>query len=491
MGRIFLVMVLGAALFFVGAYYAGLLEGDPTTKVTQGPGVVKVADITELGDDLYENKPFPKIAPAKKNVATPIVLPGVMNPIDVEEVPSQVPGRILFIGDQVDDSVVLAAGSAAFLAEPYYPAKVKTGGEEVFKFYRRLYEGQMVTQGQILAMIEPAKAWGEVKAKQAKVDLAIAEKDAAIHGENEGKERYDRAIKLFSMRPPAIAKEDLGSAKLTYEKLRSERIGKEAGVVMAKIEKELAVTELDLHEIRAVTPRSHVSIKSIVRQLGGAVKQLDPVIVVQSLERLQAEALIEEQYFAVIKDRLGAQNLANVKDKKPITATIEPTILEKPHFEFHGHDLDVTSVAVSRDMRIVSGCEDKSVGVWEVGMAAPVKKLDHDDAVKVVVCTPAAAGVNLCLAGCANGSIYLWDLDAKDDEAKPIKIVEKAHGDTAAITSLAFSPDGKWFASGASDGSIRMSNADGTELYKFIPENGVKQCHEDAVTALHFTPQSR
>src|SRR5262249_42757370 len=150
--------------------------------------------------------------------------------------------------------------------------------------------------------------------------------------------------------------------------------------------------------------------------------------------------------------------------------------------------LDVTCVAVARDMRIVSGSEDQTVCVWEIGTRAPLKKLEHEDAVLAVACTPAAADKNLCLSGCSNGSIYIWDLDAKSEEPK---IIEKAHGHDARITALAFSLDGKVFASGGSDGSIRLWKSDGTELYAFIPENGVAQSHEDAVTSLTFTPQCK
>src|SRR5262249_35727823 len=83
---------------------------------------------------------------------------------------------------------------------------------------------------------------------------------------------------------------------------------------------------------------------------------------------------------------------------------------------------------------------------------------------------------------------YIWDLDAKSDEPK---IIEKAHGHDARITALAFSLDGKVFASGGSDGSIRLWKSDGSELYAFIPGNGVGQCHEDAVPSLAFPPQCK
>lgn len=477
MARIFLVMLVAAGLFLAGAYYAGLLTDSPGQFPDVGTEPTsEVADIKDLGDDLYKRADFPLILNWDGPASAPVVLHGIMNPIDIEEVPSQVPGQVLFIGDPVDDALVLAAGSAPFLAEPYNYVPISAGVETNFKFYRRHYEGKPINEGQMLAMIQPAKALAEVEAKTAKVKLAMAEHEAAIAGEAEGYDRYVRADKLYNQKPRAIALEDLGAAKLTWKKLEGERKAKEQSVRVAEIERKQALIDLSYFELRSIMPFKQSAIKTIVKQTGAAAKQLEPVLFVQNLDRLQAEALIEEQY------------LPHLKDQKVVTATIEPTIIDRPMYEFPGHDRDVTSIAVTRDRRIVSGSEDKSVCVWKVRRLAPLRRMEHDDAVRVVACSP-AGDKQLCVAGCANGSIYIWDLDGSDEE--PLKLLPKAHGDNAGITSVAFSPDGKSFASGGSDGSIIVWSADGTERYKFEARRGVAQNHEDAVTALHFTQQCR
>ena len=464
------------------------------------PPAQKLVPEEKLGSDLYEVKPFlPVELPKRRGTNDQIVFVGNLNVLEQEDVSVEVPGRVIFIGIPVDDSAVLAAGSAAFLAEPYYNTKIWAGRTKIVKFFRRLYEGDTVDQGtiqQVLGMINPAEAIGTVMEKEAKIKYAIAEHKAAQAAEEEGRERYVRAKKLYDK--GGISKEDLGAAILTKEKLISEQLTKFESIKLAEIEKDQADIKLRQHEVRALMPHNRFTIKSISRQTGYYVKQLEPtVMTVQNLDRLQAEALVEEQYFARLKER------------KNITATIEPTILEDPVFELPGHALDVTTVGVSKDMKIVSGSEDGTVFVWLPDVKAPLRIWSHfttgsgfpsEDAVKVLACSPRTAEKNLCLVGCASGSIYLWDLDSKENKELKFISPSQAHGHDHSITSVAFSPDGKLFATGASDGSIRLwttwTKTDdkedyGTELYPFEPKYGVAQCHEDAVTALHFTPQGR
>ncbi len=475
MGRILLVVVMGVGLFLGGTWYSGLLSDfqKAPLRITSNSGDKPARPETELGPDLYQVEDFKDIPGSTRPPIDPLILHGSLVPTETEEVSSLVNGKVLFIGEQVDDSAVLAAGSAAFLAEPYYFADVYAGRTTFVKFYRRIYEGETILQRQMLATIEPGEALGEVLKNMAKIAAAKSEHEATVHGELEGLKRYQTAQVLFDA--GKMAREEHGSAVLTYYKLQAEQRGKFQSVLMAEYEKDQADIRLNMHEIRAVLPYARSTVKTIVKQRGYAVKQGDPVLVVQNLEKLQAEAQIEVQYLTRLP--------------KHVTATIEPTILEAPLHEFPGHNQDVTCLAVAKDLKIVSGSEDKSVCIWVPTSIAPLRKLEHDDAVLALACIP-KGDTNLCVVGCANGSIYLWDLDQV--EPKAIKVLDKAHGHDAKITSVAFSPDGTLFASGASDGSIRLWSTDGAEhRYAFVPDNGVAQSHEDAVTSLHFTPQSR
>lgn len=480
MGRAIIVMVLGVVLAVAAAWHFDLIPTNEKGSAPQAKVTEKSPPASELGKDLYAGKFAPIEMPKRRASMDPIVLTGTMNAFEVEEVPSKVRegGTVLFIGEMADESAVLVAGSAAFLAEPYYPAEIDTGRQKFVKFYRRLYEGQIVQQGQMLGMVNPTEALGAVLEKDAKITAAEADAAAAVAGEREGLERRVRAQRLFDQK--VIPKEDLGSAILTWQKLYNEMISAGEKVKLAEIDKDQADAKLRMHELRALLPYKTYTIKTIHRPAGTFLKQLDPVVItVQNLERLLAEASIEEQYYT------------RFKDKKHVTATIEPTVLEAPTHEWHGHDGDITCVAVARDMKIVSGSEDRTVCMWKPHEAAMQRRFEHDDPVKTLACTPIGAKDNLCVSGCSDGSIWLWDLDGAKDV--PIKKLDKPHGDNA-ITALAFSPDGAYFASGAADGSISLwTTATGELKYAFVPKNGVgaDQRHEDAVTALHFTPQSR
>ena len=90
------------------------------------------------------------------------------------------------------------------------------------------------------------------------------------------------------------------------------------------------------------------------------------------------------------------------------------------------------------------------------------------------------ATVGFCLTA-ADGSIRLWDLTRPESTtSEPMKTIAAHHG---AVHCVAFSPDGKYFATGGDDREIGVYETEsGTEKYRL-------RGHSGAVTSVAFTPR--
>ncbi len=479
MFRILFGIVVGVALFVVGMRYLN----PPVDPVTPGPGVggteVKVTPETLLGDALYRLAEFPVIEMPLVRGADPIVIYGHLSPLETQDAASRVNGQLLFVGERVEDGAVQVAGAVGFMAEPFYFASMNLGGLEAVTFYRRIYDGDMVSENQVLAMIDPTKAVGTVREKSAKVSFAFSEVKSADAGADEGRARHARAKTLYDGK--TLSAEDYGQAKYAMIKLIADWDGKKESVKVSHVELDQALADVAYHEVRCKLPYRRALVKSIQKQRGNSAREGDIVMQLQNLDRLLAEGMLEVQYLPPLQAR-GAK----------ISATIEPTQVERRLRVLRGHRGDVTSLAVSQCLTeksteplIVSGSEDQTVCVWQMNVVGPVRMIEQSAAVRVVACAPAASSRNLALAGCADGSIMLIDLD--DDKAAPVTL-KTTH--ESPVTALAFSPDGSYFSSGCEDGAVILwKTSESQPRFRFDAEHGVAQPHQSMVTSLNFTPQ--
>lgn len=432
-------LLLGA---LVGATSLGLLtlatgcsrSAGGATAATQADEVDPAT--VEVGDDLYK-LPAPAAPPGPPGPATasdPIVIPDChLVAFKKQDVPSQQNGVL--------QSVLVK-------------------------------EGQQVKKDQLLARLDYRLPEAEYAMAEAKVAAAKADVEASKGTRDEARVRWERQERLFTT--TATSKEDLDAAKLMYIRYYWEAINKDKLVASAERERDKAKTTLEMYEIRSAI---RGVVKAVYRKEGEAVKgapSFDPIFQIQDLSELRADGTVEKQYLSRITKGIRQVTLEAAKPDSP-----QQTLM--------GHLQEITGVGFSRDGKlIVSASGDPVVRVWDWQQHRFEKALlRHPGAIRVVVCTPAGAKANYCLAGAGDGKLFLWDLDDLS-ATTPRPLREFAEQHRGAVTCAAFSPDGAYVATGGKDMDVCLwETATGTLKYRFPP------AHRAEVTSLQFLPESR
>lgn len=154
-----------------------------------------------------------------------------------------------------------------------------------------------------------------------------------------------------------------------------------------------------------------------------------------------------------------------------------------------GHTSEVHDVAFVDATKVVSGSADKSLRVWDInaGDATYVHEGAHGKEVTAV-----AASGSYVVSASADKSVKLWGCDGD-----ALIAVRTLSGHTDAITAVAMARDGGSLASASYDGSVRLwSLPDGEELHILlaghaVPADGRSSGLPAAVTAVAFAPDGR
>jgi WD40 repeat protein len=417
----------------------------------------------DIGKPLYEpkNPTSEQKGQAKpEGVAVdPVVIPCHLTVIDKEEVPSLRDGAINFIGTD------LKPGEWETLP-PELRVEVVIDGKP--RRYRQLRFGDFVEKDQLMAMLDDRLARADKGVKDAGVAVANAELRAAEKTTDEALARFNTQSRLWhSDRGPVTSEEDLRGAKLLWQKSSYDAVSKKAAVNKAELEAKSAQTVLELHEIRASIPGV---IRLIYKYPGESVKANEQVFQIQDLTRLRAEGHADVQQIPKLKD--------------PAKVVVEPSLRDNPQQTLIGHFKEITGVAVTKDSRSPVSCsEDGTVRVWDRNIRQERKIWRHAKqiAFRAIACTTPAASANLCLAGAADGSGRIWDLDSDADE--PRLLSDQHHGP---ITCVAFSPDGETCATGGEDQQIRLWETKTGKLRYRFPTG-----HHGVVTSVQFTPEAQ
>jgi hypothetical protein len=144
-----MTIVLGAGVFAGVAWHLDFLPDWTEIGKTRSEGASDRAGTTarELGPMLYPSAPLvrPAINPMGARLfKDPIVTLGHNVILERQEVPSKRAGQLLFIGDRIPDGAPIPAGA--------YKAKIFQGGQAVEIPYRRLEEGALVNEDQMVAL---------------------------------------------------------------------------------------------------------------------------------------------------------------------------------------------------------------------------------------------------------------------------------------------------------------------------------------------------
>jgi len=452
-------VTVGAVAFGIAACdkipgYGG--NGTATATTANGSAAPWEKNVN-IGEPLFppeEPPKAPKIPAPTTAVADPIIISGAQITVPyTENVPTKNNGKLWQICTE------LVPGAQVAPEDIFEHPVVKE------KKYRRLREGDVVAPGQLVALLDDKIA--QAKYNAAKTDLEAAGKKlvAAKVFEDKSYMTFD----IYKKNPQIGSKIDLYKAEQDWAAAQKQSADTEGERDKAREALKIAAEQLAEHELRATIGGV---IKTIYRKPGESVKELEPVLQIQNLDRLRAEGMLPVEFLPLMPNPTGK------------TVYLEPSSQLGPQQELVGHWSAVTGVAVSKDSRrpsIVTAGEDKTVRVWDRITKNQRFLLTLDVPVRALACTTKGQ-LNLAIFGGDDGQAQILDLE-RLGEQDAVRKLEDTH--KSRINSVAFSPDGSFSATADDKEVIISETATGKKKYRFNAQ------HRGPITSIQFTPQSK
>jgi WD40 repeat protein len=350
--------------------------------------------------------------------------------------------------------------------EEMRPKKVELYPAE--KWFVPVDEGTKVQKGQMLGLIDPVLAVDELASKLAKFNASEEERLASEKTRDYFKEQWLTRLTLH--RQGSATREEVNEARAGMDRYAQESLSKAEAVKVAARELRQTETILHLHEIRS---KIEGRVKRPIKFNSESVHSLDPVLEMVDLSKLRIRARVDLQDLGGLPDPEDPQDGQRLVDVE-VTREVPPL----PRGILAGHMGEVTGVAVSKDSKqIVSVSDDGTVRVWDLKLQGPRTTWRQPRTrVRAVACTGPRADKNLCLTGAADGVARLYDLA----DLKELRPFEGGH--KAAITSVAFSPDGRWAVTGGEDNAICLWDVASGQKQAFPAKWG----HGGHVTSVTF-----
>jgi WD40 repeat protein len=461
-----------------------------------------VAQVGENKTNLVDGNPVnnqPKVdAPttvtvSRAGVNQPLVIANArISAMERQEIPAEKDGKLLFVGTDIkpnrdihpDDVFKLTisrlviedekvSGSDVILLDnksnkkyrlwkggedPLTPGKLALDYKET-TFYK-LEVGDEVQKNQMVALVNPVLALDDLGIRAAKLEASEADRRASEKTRDEAHKRFQQQSLL--RQKGAGSDEEYRSAELFWRRYIDEESGKAALVVQSQRELNAAVTTLKMHEIRSSIPGV---IKTIYRNRGEAIKNLEPLLQVQNRDRLRVEGLVEVQ---------DARTIG--RNTKVI---VEPSQPEQPKLVLRGHLQEVTAIGVCQQgglSTIISGSEDASIRAWNPSTSEQLWALTLKHPVKSIACYSGKS--SQVVAGLSDGSLVFFS-PATIREKDAIK--SSVSGHRGIVHSLAISPDGEYAVSAGEDHSLCVWKIASAELLQKFTD-----AHRSGITSVAF-----
>lgn len=409
----------------------------------------------DVGTALYTAKPAPKAIGSANPAGEPLVMGGATVHYDQrQQVAAEVDGKIDLLAvrdDTIDPNDPLCV---------YHPRDVNKQVK-----YRKLREGQTITAGQMIAMLDDQIVQTKMESALASKVAAERVKEAAELGLKYSREKL--ALTLRASKDGGGSPAELLQDQITVTRFEENFANAVQSITKADSEYKEASVMFKKHRIASVVTGV---VRSIAHFPGDFVKAGEKILEVQSTDVVRLEGSLDVQYAPFVKAGM--------------VVGVEPAIASSPVKSHRSHQKDITGVAVSANPGrplVLTSSVDGTARVWDVTKEnSPVHNLWHPVAVRSVACSPAGSAP-IAITGGDDGKIRIWSLATPDK--LPTESREASEKHSAAVGALAFSPDGQFFASAAGREVFIWSTADAKKLYALPAE------HRDTVTALAFTPQ--